>query len=221
MKIIVSEEIKMACPDYKMIAIECNVVNEPTPSLLWDEMTRLATSLAEVMTITDINQRPGIAATRNAYKRCGKDPNRYRPSQEQLNRRVVRGLGLYSIDTIVDSFNLLSLKSGYPIGAFDLDKIEGDTLTLGVGRDSEPYSGIGRGMLNITGMPVIRDALGGIGTPTSDNERTKISSETSRLLVTIHLFGMEMSIEDTIAEASRLLTAYCGATDIKTNIVMA
>ena len=37
---------------------------------------------------------------------------------------------------------------------------------------------IGRGLLNIEGLPVFRDSVGGIGTPTSDNERTKLSEDT-------------------------------------------
>ena len=62
----------------------------------------------------------------------------------------------------------------------------GDTLTLGIGREGEPYEGIGRGMLNIAGLPVYRDAQGGVGTPTSDNERTKMTLETTHLLVLIN-----------------------------------
>ncbi|MDE5608442.1 MAG: hypothetical protein K2I64_05875 [Muribaculaceae bacterium] len=221
MKIEISDRIKAACPGYRMIKIECDVTNSPTPEALRTEMARLTGSIAELMEIEDINRRPAIAATRGVYKSCGKDPNRYRPSQEQLNRRVVRGLGLYSIDSIVDAFNLLSLKSGYAIGAFDVDKISGDSLTLGVGEDGEPYEGIGRGTLNIAGMPVIRDNIGGIGTPTSDNERTKVTGATSRLLVTIHIFSEEMPVAATVGEATRLLTDYCNATDINVEIISA
>ncbi len=221
MKINISDQIKAACPGYRMIRIECDVTNAPTPDALRDEMSRLTGSIAELMEIADINRRPAIAATRAVYKACGKDPNRYRPSQEQLNRRVVRGLGLYAIDAIVDSFNLLSLKSGYSIGAFDRDKIAGDTLTLGVGQEGEPYEGIGRGDINIAGMPVLRDAVGGIATPTSDNERTKVTSSTRRLLVCIHIFGEEMPVEATAQEAVRLLTDYCNATDINVEIISA
>ncbi|MBD5213790.1 MAG: hypothetical protein HDS75_03050 [Bacteroidales bacterium] len=221
MKITISDQIKAACPGYRMIKIECDVANSPTPEALRTEMTRLTESIAELMTIEEINRRPAIAATRAVYKSCGKDPNRYRPSQEQLNRRVVRGLGLYTIDSIVDAFNLLSLKSGYSIGAFDINKIEGDALTLGVGLEGEPYEGIGRGALNIAGIPVIRDSVGGIGTPTSDNERTKVTPETSRLLVCIHIFAEEMPVEVTVEEATRLLTDYCNATDINVEIITA
>ena len=60
-----------------------------------------------------------------AYKRLGKDPNRYRPSAEALRRRILRGLPLYKIDTLVDIVNLVSIRSGYSIGGFDADKIVG------------------------------------------------------------------------------------------------
>lgn len=60
------------------------------------------------------------------------------------------------------------------------------TLTLGVGREGEPYEGIGRGLINIAGLPVYRDAEGGVGTPTSDHERTKIQLSTTHLVVLIN-----------------------------------
>ena len=82
--------------------------------------------------------------------------------------------------------NMASMKFGYSIGGFDADKFVGDTLTLGIGRKDEPYEGIGRGILNIEGMPVYRDAEGGVGTPTSDHERTKIELGTTHLLTLIN-----------------------------------
>ena len=67
-----------------------------------------------------------------------------------------------------------------------MDKIAGGSLVLGVGREGEIYHGIGRGELNIAGLPVYRDAVGGIGTPTSDEERTKIGLDTTHLLMIIN-----------------------------------
>lgn len=93
-----------------------------------------------------------IHATREAYKKCGKDPSRYRPSGEALCRRILRGISLYQIDTLVDLINLVSIRFGYSIGGFDADKIVGDALVLGIGKAGEPYEGIGRGELNIEGM---------------------------------------------------------------------
>ncbi len=211
---VISPEFSSHVSGYKVIVLEADVKNSETTPQLKAEMEALCRSMCDVMEIADINKRPAIAATRAAYKACGKDPNRYRPSQEQLHRRVLRGLGLYNVNSVVDLGNVLSLMTGDSVGIFDRDKLRGDVVTLGVGRPGEPYEGIGRGELNIEGMPVIRDEAGGFGTPTSDNERTKIDLSTTHIFMTIHLFADEMTPEDIIAQASRLLTTYAEATDI-------
>lgn len=205
-------------PEYRVILIECNVSNSETSLPLKNAMERLAENIAEKYQIEDINKRPPIAATRMAYKLCGKDPNRYRPSQEQLMRRIVRVLGLYNVSSIVDTGNVLSIKTGCSVGCFDASKIQGDTLTIGIGKQDEPYEGIGRGPLNIEGLPVVRDAIGGIGTPTSDNERTKIDSGTSRLVMTIHLFDPETDSMKVTETAVSLFKTYCSAYDINYNV---
>ncbi|MDE6682210.1 MAG: hypothetical protein K2J87_02145, partial [Muribaculaceae bacterium] len=146
------------------------------------------------------------------------DPNRYRPSQEQLMRRIVRGLGLYYVNNLVDAGNLFSLLTGCSVGCFDADKISGAVLTLGIGKEGEPYHGIGRGELNISGMPVFRDDKGGIGTPTSDNERTKLELGTTRLLVTVHLFNPEIRIGDVVDLFTRIFTTFGNATNIRYSI---
>lgn len=215
----ISDEIRRAAPDFKMVKIQAEVQNAPTSESLIALMNDCAVQMKEKYTLPDINKRPGIAATRKAYKACGKDPNRYRPSQEQLMRRIVNGKELYFISNVVDVFNYVSIVSGYSIGAFDVDKIEGDTLTLGVGQPDEPYEGIGRGVLNIEGMPVYRDLVGGVGTPTSDNERTKIDNNTTSLVVCINIYGDEMPVDDVIELSSSLLKQYCGANNITAEII--
>ena len=123
---------------------------------------------------------------------------------------MLQGKELYQIDTLVDLVNLASIAFGYSIGGFDADKFVGDTLTLGVGREGEPYEGIGRGPINIAGLPVYRDAEGGVGTPTSDHERTKMTLSTTHLVVLIN--GYDGNEERVIANAKfiqELLRKYC------------
>ncbi len=186
MNIIVSNEIESVCPQFAGAAVEARVVNTPRSEGLWAEIDALCENYKQQFDTTSIKQLPGVEATRHVYRACGKDPSRYRPSSEALIRRVVQGKNLYQIDTLVDLINLASMKFGYSIGGFDADKFEGDTLTLGVGKKDEPYEGIGRGILNIEGMPVYRDSKGGVGTPTSDNERTKIELSTTHLFVIVN-----------------------------------
>ena len=125
---------------------------------------------------------------------------------------------LYFISNLVDVINVISIASGYSIGGFDVDKISGDTLRLGSGRENEEYTGIGRGELNIANMPVYRDEIGGIGTPTSDHERTKLDLDTRRLLMCINIYGEEMPVDETVELSTRLLSQYCEATNIKVTI---
>ena len=186
MNIIVSKEIEQVCPMFVGAAVEAQVVNTPYCAELWDEIHELEQRLRQQLTTESLKTLPGIAATRAVYKKCGKDPSRYRPASEQLIRRMLQGKELYQIDTLVDLVNLASIAYGYSIGGFDADKMVGDTLTLGIGREGEPYEGIGRGLLNIAGLPVYRDRQGGVGTPTSDNERTKMTLATRHLLVLIN-----------------------------------
>ncbi len=220
--VLFSEEFKGLAPNYRMLQIEADVVGGATPEALTDEINRFAESMQQVMEIADINRRPGIAATRAAYKRFGKDPNRYRPSQEQMSRRILKQLGLYVVNNLADAGNLLSLKCGCSLGVFDRDKISGTAITLGRGRHDEPYCGIGRGELNVENLPIIRDAIGGIGTPTSDNERTSVDTSTRRILVTVNIYGdADMADADIDAEARRLLSSYCSATNIESRVVRA
>ena len=186
------------------------MVNTPYCQELWDEIHALEDRFRNELTTESLKELPSIAATRHVYKACGKDPSRYRPASEQLIRRMLQGKELYQIDTLVDLVNLASIAYGYSIGGFDADKFVGDTLTLGIGREGEPYEGIGRGIINIAGLPVYRDAEGGVGTPTSDHERTKMTLSTTHLVVLINGYdGNEPRVEANAHFIQDLLKKYC------------
>lgn len=210
MKVIVSQEIEQVCPEFVGACVEATVVNSPYSETLWQDIDGFCNKFREELTTESLKEIASIAATRRVYKACGKDPSRYRPASEALIRRILQGKGLYQLNTLVDLVNLASIAFGYSIGGFDADKFEGDTLTLGIGREGEPYEGIGRGMINIQGLPVYRDAKGGVGTPTSDNERTKISEHTSHLLVLINGYdGNEQLVRQNAEYIQDLLRKHC------------
>lgn len=209
--ITVSEEIKKACPIFKGAAVYAEVINTTFSEGLWEEINAFAQELISTTEPEDIKQQPAIAATREVYKRCGKDPSRYRPSAEALRRRLIRGLALYQIDTLVDLINLVSLRTGYSIGGFDVDKIQGTNLELGIGRAEEPFEGIGRGVLNIEGLPVYRDDAGGIGTPTSDNERTKMDRGTKHILAIVNGYSGQDGLKEAAEMIQELLKKYASS----------
>ena len=212
MNIVVSSEIQTVCPEFVGACVEANVSNSPYCQPLWDEIDAMGNKYRSILTTESLKQLSGIAATRRVYRTCGKDPSRYRPASEALIRRQLTNKSLYQIDTLVDLTNLASIAYGYSIGGFDADKFDGDTLTLGIGRAGEPYEGISRGMINIEGLPVYRDATGGVGTPTSDNERTKITLETTHLVVLINGYdGNEANVKANAEYIQELLRKYCNS----------
>lgn len=210
MNIIVSEEIKSVCPEFVGACVEAMVVNTSYSESLWQEIHALEEQFRSTLTTESLKEIPSIAATRRVYNACGKDPSRYRPASEALIRRMLQGKELYQKDTLVDLVNLASIAYGYSIGGFDADCFVGDTLMLGIGREGEPYEGIGRGLINIHGLPVYRDAEGGVGTPTSDNERTKMTLDTRHLVVLINGYdGNRQRVTENAEYIQALLRKYC------------
>lgn len=211
MHITISEEFTKVFPEFAGCALTATVKNSESDEDLWKEIATLSDSYRKVLTEETIKQMPPIHATREAYKKFGKAPSRYRPAAEALIRRIVKGEELYKINTLADLVNLASIYTGYSIGGFDLDKIQGD-LVLGIGRAGEPYEGIGRGMLNIENLPVYRDNIGGVGTPTSDNERTKITLETTNFLLLVNGYdGSREGVMQCAEYTQELIKKYCNA----------
>ncbi len=214
MTISLSEAFHAACPHFVGAALTARVSNTSHNEELWAEIEACGEKLRSLFDTTTIKERSGIKATREAYKRAGKDPSRYRPACEQLARRILQGKSLYAVDTLVDIGNLVSLEAGYSTAALDADKIEGENIVLGIGESGEPYEAIGRGVLNIENLPVYRDALGGFATPTSDSVRTMIAPETQNFLLLINGYdGNRNAVEAAADLAVTLLRKYAAGQD--------
>lgn len=212
--IYISNLIYDACPQFISVQFECDVINSDYNKLLWLEIESFINEFRKHNKIKDINKFAPILATRNTYKKLGKEPNRYRPSGEALRRRILKGVELYKINTLVDAVNLISLKTGYSIGGFDASLIQG-SLELGVGQKDEKFEAIARGFLNIEFLPVYRDAIGGIGTPTSDEERTKINNNTNKFLMLLNAYSGNEGLDDAIECSKNILEKYTNATNMK------
>jgi DNA/RNA-binding domain of Phe-tRNA-synthetase-like protein len=128
---------------------------------------------------------PGAADARTLYKALGLDPTKTRPSSEALLRRALKGQTLYRISSLVDALNLSSLREQLPFGLYDLDRIE-PPVTLRRGEPGEGYEGIRKGVVHVEGRPVLVDARGPFGNPSSDSARTMVRLETTGALVTCY-----------------------------------
>jgi DNA/RNA-binding domain of Phe-tRNA-synthetase-like protein len=213
----ISSEIKARCPELGLGCIECDVIVSDSPPSLLAEIADECDDIAAHQKVEEIHSIRTISDTREAYRALGKEPSRYRPSAEALLRRVIQGKGLYQVNNVVDLLNLVSIRTGFSIGGWDADKIQG-TAILGIGRGDEPYLTIGRGEMNIEFFPVFRDHLGAFGTPTSDSERTMVRPETKRFLMVFYAFGGQTHLNPAMNLAQNMLQKYAQSTTLETAI---
>ena len=216
-KISISSKILDLVPDTRLGVVYGNVRYQKYNDQLWQAIEQEIKRLQQLK-IEQIKDIPQIATTRSAYRALGKEPARYRPSAEALLRRIIQGKGLYKISNIVDTINLASIKTGYSIGGYDYDKIQGD-IVFDVGRSDDEYQAIGRGKINVENLPVFRDEIGAFGSPTTDSVRTMITDTTQRVLLIVINFGVKEGFEQDLDLISSLLEKYSDGYDIKTWIV--
>ena len=169
----ISDSILKCCPGMKCEVIHGEIFNGHSA-----ELTTYMNKIADNDSYYSTNI-PEIQLTRLAYKECGKEPSRYRPSAESLRMRIRSKKGLYSISSAVDIINIISITSGISIGGYHHSAMQGD-ITLDIGK-TEPYDAIGRGLLNIEFLPCLYDEMGPFGSPTSDSLRTIITEKTTNL----------------------------------------
>ena len=217
-KIEIEQALKSICPDLRLGVIQCRVkTNEDCPEL-WKEIDESIQKLESDLTIEKIREMPAIESSKNGYRAIGKDPNRYRLSAEALLRRIVNNKGLYKINNVVDLLNMVSIQSGFSIGGYNVDKIEGN-IVFGIGELNEPYQGIGRGDLNIEKLPVFRDDKGAFGSPTSDSLRTQIDGNCTHFLMVIISFQGEKELVSAINHAQELLQKYAKTEEFEISIL--
>lgn len=202
----ITDKIKTLCPQLELGCVAAKVQLQAKNDALWQKMMELYQTKKD-LPMDSIKDIPAIASSRAAYKALGKAPSRYRLSAEALHRRIVKAQDLYQINNVVDIINYLSIESGFSIGGYDLEKIEGDIL-LDLGQANEPYEGIGRGNLNIEHLPVFRDTVSAFGSPTSDSTRTCITHETQQVLLIFLNFGGHNYLAQALDNAQQLLSDF-------------
>ncbi len=144
------------------------------------EIEETCRALAERLAGKAPSEIPGLGPARDLYRACGIDPTRTRPSSEALLRRVLQGKSLPRILNAVDLCNLCALRSLLPIGLYDAQRIRG-AVTLRAGAPGESYAGIRKESVHVEGRPVLADAEGPFGNPTSDSLRTSVTEATRSL----------------------------------------
>jgi len=217
MNITIDDRVRTAVPGLALGVVSARVQVQEQDAALRAELEGAAQHLQQELAGADLAQLPQIQALRRLYRGLGKDPTRYRGSSEALLRRIVQGKGLYFINTVVDVCNLVSIETRHALGAYDLERVQGDVV-LRPAAAGEVYRGIGRGELNLEGLPVFCDAQGPFGSPTSDSERTMITRASRRIAFVIVACCGRERLPEQLARTAALLERHAQATDVATAV---
>ena len=204
----ITDEVKQVLPDVRLGCIQASVNISPSRVVLLEYIRQIIDEKRNHLVVEEISKIDIIAETKDAYRKLGKDPSRYRPSAEALSRRIAQGKGLYRVNNIVDALNIISIGHGFSIGGYDIETIDGP-ITLGIGKSGEPYDAIGRGLLNIENLPVLRDNAGAFGSPTSDSSRTMVRDTTSSFLMVFFDFKRSSFLDEAIKDAEYVYKKFC------------
>ena len=213
----IGEELKARCPQAALGCMQCKVKTAPSDEALLEKIHAKIEELAQIE-LSQENKREKIQATRKGYKALGKDPNRYRNSAEAMSRRISKERGLYYINNVVDANNLLSITSGYSMGTYDVKGIVGD-VTWERAPEGTAYQGIGKDVLNLEYLPVLFDAEGAFGNPTSDSTRTMVQDGCEEVLLVYYAFDGAADLPALLEEAKTLFAAHCGGSDFEIKIL--
>ena len=218
MEVLIDKQLKEECNvNLGCIFYKTNVIK--TNKELWEHIEKeVINNVKEMFNLENLTEQINIKTSRKAYKALGKEPSRYRVSSEALIRRILQGKGLYRINNVVDTNNLISIETGYSVGSYDLDKLQG-IINFRIGKDGEKYQGIGKEMVNIEKLPVFVDDIGAYGSPTSDSTRAMITEKSKDILTVLISFNGMEGLEKSIDIAKKYLTKYANAEDIRSIIV--
>jgi DNA/RNA-binding domain of Phe-tRNA-synthetase-like protein len=202
--------IREKCPLLTLDILQSTVSVSVENEAFWQYVEKTLTEVRKKNRVDEISKIPAILKAREAYKALGKDPSRYRLSAEALLRRILQGKGLYKVNNAIDILNIISIRSGISIGGYDADKIRGDVVLSKAG-ENIAYNAIGRGLLNIGNLPVLRDSVGFFGNPSSDSERTCVTEETRIFLMVFFNFEGNAVVREWLDESKNLLAQYANA----------
>jgi DNA/RNA-binding domain of Phe-tRNA-synthetase-like protein len=138
--------------------------------------------------IETLKDNPVVRAYRDFYWKLDIDPTKTRPSGEALLRRVLHGEKLPRISTVVDAYNLASMRTIIPISGFDEDRLA-PPFQIRFAKTGETFRGIGMAKpVNLTDkMLVLADGKQVLCIyPYRDCDDTKITEQTRNVLIVVY-----------------------------------
>jgi len=194
--------------DFKGADIQLN------SNMLEEYKTQVYQDIKKKWTLDDLREHPQFRAYRDLFWKMGIDPTKTRPAAEALIRRILRGNLLFKINTFVDTYNLVSMKTAVPIASFDEYTLN-DELYMREADPGEEFKGIAMKFPYILkgGEAVIEDGEQLVAIyPYRDADSTKVTLATQDVKMLI--CGAPNIDDYTLLSAAKLagelITRFCG-----------
>ncbi len=175
------------------------------------------TQVAAALGGTPLAEVPELRCWREAYKAFGVKKTSYRSSIERLLKRIQQGAGLPQVNSLVDSYNVISARYRMPVGADDLGKLV-QPMGFRYARPGDTFIALGDETQTpdppAPGEVVYADAEKCLCRRWNwyQDTRSAISATTSRAVLTVQALEPTAAlVEEAVQELCALLKEQCGA----------
>jgi DNA/RNA-binding domain of Phe-tRNA-synthetase-like protein len=217
MRLKIDSELKTAFLDLTVLAFHINGVKiQKRDTELEKFKVTVTQQIRNEYDLNTVKDHPTFRAYRDFFWSIKIDPTKIRPAAEALIRRILAGKTLPCINTLVDAYNLASIKTRIALATFDADKLEGDLLTR-FAKEGEQFSGIGmeKPLILRGGEIVVSDKEKLVAIyPYRDADNTKVTEKTKNIMMVV--CGVpsvhKQELEKASDVAQEYVTRFCGGT---------
>ena len=164
---------------------------------------------------------PLVKDWRDAYSAFGAKPKTFKNSIESILRRVLKGDNIPNINTVVNLYNMISMKHILPADGDDIDKVEGDiVLTIAKGVESFTLLGSMKQETAEPGEVIYRDDKKVLCRRWNWREcdKSKMTPETKNVVIVLEALAsatkerLEQALQELKEKAEKYLFAECKTT---------
>jgi DNA/RNA-binding domain of Phe-tRNA-synthetase-like protein len=209
MKLKIDAKLKARFPDLTAYILQVKGLKiQKRDTELEQFKVEIMKQVQEEYNLEALKDQPVFRAYRDFFWKVGIDPTKNRPAAEALIRRILGGRTVPRINTLVDAYNLASIKSRIALATFDTDKLKGDLL-MRFAEEGETFVGIGMEKpLILRGREIVvsdEEKLVAVY-PYRDADNTKVTEGTKN--VTIIVCGAPGINEEKLKKASHVALEY-------------
>ncbi|MGQ9459659.1 MAG: B3/B4 domain-containing protein [Candidatus Bathyarchaeaceae archaeon] len=209
MEVKIDIQLKTRFPDLKVLTCEIKGVKVEKRNVELEKFeNQIINHVRERYDLESLKDGLTFRAYRDFFWKIGIDPTKIRPAAEALIRRVLAGRTLPRINTLVDAYNLASIKTEIALAAFDADKLKGE-LVMRFAEKGEKFLGIGmeKPMLLKGDEIVVSDSEKLVAVyPYRDADNTKITGKTKNVMLLV--CGVPGIGEETLQKAGQVALEY-------------